>query len=188
MLRHSTYFCTSTFGIMQQPEYTVTVNGTHQHQLILSAPGAASGTLNGQPFTLDLMKDAAGRMHVLHNGRSHNVEILKADKAAKAITLLINGRSYEVQLADKFDQLLKSLGMDKAASAKVNELKAPMPGLVLDVVVSEGQEIKKGDALVVLEAMKMENILKAPADATVKKITVKKGTAVEKNQVLIQFG
>jgi biotin carboxyl carrier protein len=77
--------------------------------------------------------------------------------------------------------------MDKLHSAKVNELKAPMPGLVLDIVVSEGQEVKKGDALVVLEAMKMENILKSPADVVVKKISVKKGTAVEKNQVLVLF-
>ncbi|MCU0431982.1 MAG: biotin/lipoyl-binding protein [Bacteroidia bacterium] len=173
---------------MQQPEYTVTVNGKEPHKVVLDAAGASTGTLNGEPFAFDLIKDAAGRMHVLHKGRSHNVEILRSDKAAKTLTLLINGRSYDIQVADKFDLLLKSLGMDKASSAKVNELKAPMPGLVLDVVVSEGQEIKKGDALVVLEAMKMENILKAPADATVKKIAVKKGTAVEKNQVLIQFG
>jgi acetyl/propionyl-CoA carboxylase alpha subunit len=172
---------------MQQPEYTVTVNGKQSHQLVLTAASATSGTINGEAFSYDMLADAGGRMHVLHKGRSYNVEILKADKAAKTATLVINGRSYDVQLTDKFDQLLKSLGMDKIASAKVNELKAPMPGLVLDVLVTEGQSIQKGDALVVLEAMKMENILKAPADATVKKITVKKGTAVEKNQVLIQF-
>lgn len=173
---------------MQQPAYTVTVNGNQTHQLVLDAPGAITGTIDGAAFTLDVAKDAGGRMHVLRNNRSYNVEVLKADKAAKTITLLINGHSYEVQLADRFDALLKSLGMDKVASAKVNELKAPMPGLVLEVVVAEGQAVQKGDPLVVLEAMKMENILKAPADVVVKKVTVKKGTAVEKNQVLIQFG
>lgn len=172
---------------MQQPEYTATVNGKETHQLVLSAAGATSGTINGEAFMYDMLADAGGRMHVLHNDRSYNIEILNADKAAKTLTLVINGRNYDVQLSDKFDQLLKSLGMDKIASAKVNELKAPMPGLVLDILVSEGQTIQKGDALVILEAMKMENILKAPTDAVVKKIAVKKGTAVEKNQVLIQF-
>jgi biotin carboxyl carrier protein len=62
-----------------------------------------------------------------------------------------------------------------------------MPGMVLNVLVNEGQTVKKGDALLVLEAMKMENILKSPAEGTIKKITAVKGTAVEKNQILIQF-
>jgi biotin carboxyl carrier protein len=72
-------------------------------------------------------------------------------------------------------------------ASKVNEIKAPMPGLVLDVRVSEGEAVKKGDAIIVLEAMKMENIIKSPTDGIIKKISVKKGVAVEKNQVLIHF-
>ena len=85
------------------------------------------------------------------------------------------------------DELLHELGMDAIASTKVNDLKAPMPGLVLDILVKEGEKINKGDTLIVLEAMKMENSLKAIADATVKKISVKKGNTVEKNQVLVHL-
>ncbi len=77
--------------------------------------------------------------------------------------------------------------MDSLNSSKVNEVKAPMPGLVLDIRVSEGDEVKKGDPILVLEAMKMENIIKSPTDGVIKKINVKKGLAVEKNQVLINF-
>jgi biotin carboxyl carrier protein len=77
--------------------------------------------------------------------------------------------------------------MDALATKKVNELKAPMPGLVLDVRVKVGDVIKKGEPLVVLEAMKMENVLKSIADVTIKKIAIEKGNAVEKNQVLIFF-
>lgn len=62
-----------------------------------------------------------------------------------------------------------------------------MPGMVLNILVTEGQEVKKGDALIILEAMKMENILKSPTDGTIKKIAITKGFAVEKNQLLIQF-
>ncbi len=67
------------------------------------------------------------------------------------------------------------------------KLAAKMPGMVLNILVDEGQEVKKGDALIVLEAMKMENILKSPVDGVIKKIAINKGVAVEKNQLLIQF-
>jgi biotin carboxyl carrier protein len=77
--------------------------------------------------------------------------------------------------------------LDNIAAKKINDIKAPMPGMVLSVLVSEGQEVKKGDSLIVLEAMKMENILKSPADGIIKKVVANKGTAVEKNQLLIQF-
>lgn len=99
----------------------------------------------------------------------------------------MNGNKYTVQIKDKYDDLLKELGIDTASAKKVKEMKAPMPGLVVDVRVKEGDTIKKGDALVVLQAMKMENILKSPADVIVKKIHIKKDDTVEKNQILISF-
>jgi biotin carboxyl carrier protein len=77
--------------------------------------------------------------------------------------------------------------MDNLAAKKVNEVKAPMPGMVLKILVKDGDEVKKGDPLLVLEAMKMENILKSPTDGVIKKIAAVTGVAVEKNQLLIQF-
>jgi biotin carboxyl carrier protein len=62
-----------------------------------------------------------------------------------------------------------------------------MPGLIRTIVVAEGQEVKKGDVILILEAMKMENALKSPADLVVKSIKVQQGQAVEKNQLLIEF-
>ena len=79
------------------------------------------------------------------------------------------------------------MGLDNLAVKKVNDVKAPMPGMVLNILVKEGDEVKKGDALIILEAMKMENILKSPSDGHIKKIAINKGVAVEKNQILIQF-
>jgi biotin carboxyl carrier protein len=124
---------------------------------------------------------------VLRDNRSYEVEIVEADTTEKTMLIKVNGHPYPLSVADKFDELLHSMGLDKAASVKINDMKAPMPGLVLNVVVEEGQQIKKGDPVIVLEAMKMENILKSPADLTVKKVLVKKGVAVEKGQVLVQF-
>jgi biotin carboxyl carrier protein len=171
---------------MSNQSYTIT-SGKETHKVELNAKGAYAGRIDGKEFACNVISTGENRFHVIRDDRSYEVEIVKADRAEKTITIKVNGHVYPLSIKDKYDELLHSLGMDKLHGAKVNELKAPMPGLVLDIVVSEGQEVKKGEALVVLEAMKMENILKSPADVVVKKISVKKGTAVEKNQVLVQF-
>ena len=149
------------------------------------APDAV--TLNGEPFAWDIADLGAGRFHVLHEGRSYNAEVVTADFAAKTIVLKLNGQRVELNAKDRFDLLLERLGMSNAAAAKVNELKAPMPGLIVDIRVQPGQTVQKGDALLVLEAMKMENILKAPADGTVTSLKVNLRDNVQKGQVLVQF-
>ena len=150
-------------------------------------PGKSAGIffLNGEEIKIDLVKLKEGSFHVLQKNKSYNVEVVNSNQDEKIFELNVNGNNYTVQLKDRYDELLHQLGMDEMTSHKVNDLKAPMPGLVVTVHVSEGQAVKNGDALVTLEAMKMENVLKASADATVKKIAVKKGQAVEKNEVLI---
>jgi biotin carboxyl carrier protein len=145
------------------------------------------GRINNQSFDLDMIKSDDDSWHILRNGKSYNIEIIKIDQAEKRVALKINGKTANVKLTDRFDELLKSLGMDNMASKKVLELKAPMPGLVLNIVVKEGDSISKGDALLVLEAMKMENNIKSPTDGIIKKIHAVKGNAVEKNQLLISF-
>lgn len=146
-----------------------------------------SVTLNGQPFAWDVAALGNGRFHVLHAGRSYSAEVLDADFATKTFALKINGQRVELQAQDRFDQLLERLGLSDASAAKVNELKAPMPGLIVDVRVQPGQAVQKGDPLLVLEAMKMENILKAPADGIIASIKVELRANVTKGQVLVQF-
>ena len=99
----------------------------------------------------------------------------------------MNGKKFKFVVKDKYDELLKSLGMDNLATTKVANLKAPMPGLVINIAIEVGQTVQKGDALLILEAMKMENVIKSPTDGVIKSILVKKGDAVEKNQVLLNF-
>jgi biotin carboxyl carrier protein len=79
------------------------------------------------------------------------------------------------------------MGLSIASNQAADDVKAPMPGLVLDILVEAGQTIQKGDSLLILEAMKMENVLKATGDGTVKSVIVEKGNAVDKNQVLIEL-
>jgi biotin carboxyl carrier protein len=165
--------------------FKVTVNGTKEHEIELE--NGSSGTLDREKFKFDTILVKSGSFHVLKDNRSYNIEVVKSDPENKSFVLQVNGNIFRLQVKDKYDELLKSLGLDSLNNKKINELKAPMPGLVLDIVVTEGVAVKKGDPLLVLEAMKMENILKSPADLIIKKIAVKKGVAVEKNQVLIFF-
>lgn len=143
--------------------------------------------LNGENISIDQIQISETNYHIIKDDKTYDVDIIKFNKEDKTALIKVNGTKYELKVADKFDELLKNLGMDNLAAKKVNNIKAPMPGLVLNILVEDGTVVKKGDALIVLEAMKMENILKSPTDGTVKKISVKKGLAVEKNQILIEF-
>ena len=163
----------------------VKVNNKHEHTIEFE--NSASGTIDGKAFSWDVIKVKEGSFHIIKDHKSYNVEVVKADIKEKTFTISVNGNKYQLAVKDKFDELLHSLGLDAMASKKVNEIKAPMPGLVLEVKINEGDTVKKGDAVLVLEAMKMENNIKSPTDGIVKKIHVKKGMAVEKNQVLINF-
>lgn len=143
--------------------------------------------LNQEIFKWDLQPDGAGRFHALYRGKSYRLEVVNADFEEKVFTLKINGQILTFQAQDRMDMLLNRLGLSAMTEQKLTELKAPMPGLVLDLLVAPGQEVQKGDALLILEAMKMENSIKCPGDAVVKEIKVEKGQSVEKNQVLITF-
>ena len=163
----------------------VKVNNKKEHAIVFD--DAATGTIDGKAFAWDVIEVKNGSFHVIKDNRSYTVEVVKADAAEKSFLVSVNGNKYQLSVKDKFDELLKSLGFDDLNAKKVNEIKAPMPGLVLDVRVSEGDAVKKGDPILVLEAMKMENIIKAAADATVKSVKIKPGDKVEKNQVLLVF-
>lgn len=143
--------------------------------------------VNGEAISLDHSALNLNNAHVLYKNKSYNVEVVAFDAAEKTATVKVNGSVYNLQVKDQFDQLLKQLGLDNLATNKILQVKAPMPGLVLNVLVAAGDEVKKGDNLLILEAMKMENILKSPTDGVVKQVMVKKGDKVEKNELLVSF-
>jgi biotin carboxyl carrier protein len=168
--------------------YTIKVNDNSAHKSDLKLKGNDfEGHLNEALVKGSFIKINDYQYHLIHNNTSFNVDVMKMNHAEKTMVLKINSVKYAIELKDKYDELLHSLGMDNITSAKVNQIKAPMPGMVLNILVHEGNEVKKGDVLLVLEAMKMENMLKSPTDGVIKKIAVQKGNAVEKNQLLIQF-
>ncbi|TAE48356.1 MAG: acetyl-CoA carboxylase biotin carboxyl carrier protein subunit [Cytophagia bacterium] len=145
-------------------------------------------TINQKLVNLDIFElQQKNSYHILHENQSYLVDVLKADYTEKNFLVKINGNVYEINAKNNLDLLLSKMGMDKITHNKTENLKAPMPGLIVEVKVSEGQSVKKGEPILVLEAMKMENILKAPNDVTIKNIKIKKGENVEKNQILIEF-
>jgi biotin carboxyl carrier protein len=168
--------------------YSITVNGKSTFKTDVALAGSVfSGSLNGSPVTGDLIKINNNQLHMIYNNRSYTVEIIKFVKEEKSIVVRVNSAKFTISLKDKYDELLHTLGLDNLNVKKVNEIKAPMPGMVLNILVAEGDTVKKGDPLIVLEAMKMENILKSPTEGIIKKISARKGSPVEKNELLIQF-
>ncbi len=165
--------------------YKATVNDSSPFQI---ETNHSETILNGQPFEWDLQTIGHHRFHILHENKSYTAELLAHDRETKTFTLRINQQTYQVAVQDKFDLLLAQMGMSDAATTKALDLKAPMPGMVLKILVKENDTVKKGDSLLILEAMKMENVLKAAGDGTIKSVVAKEKTTVEKGQVLIQIG
>lgn len=160
--------------------------GESQYELLPSKASSEEGVINDVPYTLDISGEGDD-FHLIHNHKSYSITIVDADYEAKSFIIRVNSNEYILEAKDRFDLLLQELGMEDLAGSAINDLKAPMPGLVLKINVKAGDTVKKGDALLVLEAMKMENILKAESDAEVKAIRTEISNAVEKNQVLIEF-
>lgn len=136
---------------------------------------------------LDIKEFSAGNFSILKGAESHEIRIQSIDKEKKIVYVNINGKATSFSIKDKMDLLLEKLGFDTTKSTKMNQLKAPMPGLVIEYFVKEGDEVQAGDKLMILEAMKMENVIKATGEGKIKKLVVSKGNTVEKNQLLIEF-
>jgi biotin carboxyl carrier protein len=148
---------------------------------------SGNAVLNGKPVNADTIKLAPNKYHVIIDNQSYNIELLEKSENGKTMRILVNGIKQEIAIKDKYDALLSQLGMDKLMTAKNNNIKAPMPGLVLRIMANVGDHVKKGDALLVLEAMKMENIIKADGEGIVKRIAVEPKQIVEKNTLLIEL-
>ncbi len=157
------------------PQYQVTTNGR-------TYPVTAQALSD-----LDLVSAGPAEYHLLREGKSYHLHLLEVDRHRKRVRLRVNGRELELSLRDATDQLVDQLGFSRSETRKSKNILAPMPGLVLDILVEPGAEVTAGTPLIILEAMKMENVLKAEGDGTVTAISVDKGAAVDKRQLLIEI-
>lgn len=166
--------------------YTVSVD-EKEYKIEFDNSEAKKGKINNNDFEMDTVSSQEGVFHLLKDNKSYNIEIISSDTKKKKFEILINGDFYSVDVKDETDLLLAEMGFDALADVVEAEMKAPMPGLVIDVLVKVGDEIKKGDPLLVLEAMKMENTLKSVREGVIKAVKCKKQDVVVKGAVLLEF-
>ena len=136
---------------------------------------------------LDLIQTNPGEYHAVIDGQSYSVNVLSIDYGNRVIALEVNGSTYHLKIKGSTEQMIEEMGFNAVDTSAEGSVKAPMPGLVLKVMVSEGQEIQEGDHLCILEAMKMENVLKSPATGTLTTISVSDGTSVNKGDILMEI-
>lgn len=135
----------------------------------------------------DIINSELNQFHVIHNNQSYQIEIISEDFESKKYTLKVNNTVYTVGLEDELDTLIKEMGFSLKSAKQVDEIKAPMPGLILSINVAVGDTVAENDSLLVLEAMKMENVIASPRSGVIKSVEISNGQAVDKNAVLITF-
>jgi biotin carboxyl carrier protein len=151
------------FAIEVLDEKRVIVNGTHYN--------IDFETISGQPV-----------FSMIVDGKSYEAYVYPGDNEWQ---VLLRGRLYPVKVEDEREKRLRAAAGGGVAESGEFLLKAPMPGLVVAIPVEEGQEVKKGQVLLILESMKMQNELKSPRDGKVARIRVKPGESVEQKQTLL---
>lgn len=141
--------------------------------------------LNGSPANYEVIKISDSSFKVIGERSIYEVDLI--EHREKEMKLSINNNVVDLTISDHMDQILEKLGMDNIQSSVIRDVKAPMPGSILEILVEEGTEVQTNDQLLVLEAMKMENVIKSPGEGIVSKIHIASKENVEKNQVLISF-
>lgn len=141
-------------------------------------------TIDGKPYTVDIVMAENGSCSLLHEGNSYNIELNRGE-GGKSYDVNMFQRSFHVDVVDtqaKYLRMKRNTGERQA-----DKIVAPMPGKVVGIPVRVGDELKAGDIAIVLEAMKMQSNYKVTADCVVKNILVKEGDSVLDSQVLIEL-
>jgi len=136
---------------------------------------------------LDILKQGENGFHLIHETKSYHADLIASDFLNRTYSIRINSTIYTVKIQRPVDDLIHKMGYVDGTSKIVNSINAPMPGIIIDLKVEKGQSVKKGDTLLILEAMKMENAIICPKDTTIKEIHTSVGQTVDKNKLLIDF-
>jgi len=139
---------------------------------------------NGKKIDFDLEELGTGRYSLIKNNKSYILHLIEI-KGELYVHVL--GQFFPVHVDDEREKALKELVKSTKTGPSEVEIKAPIPGLVVQISVKEGDKVQKGDALLILEAMKMENIIKSPGQFKVQKISAGQGDAVQQEQTLVQL-
>jgi acetyl/propionyl-CoA carboxylase alpha subunit len=136
---------------------------------------------------LDCISTGENEFHVIENGKSHWITVMEFDLHSRSCLLKVDGEIKKVRFLRELDLMIERMGLNAVQTNTLKNLSSPMPGLVTAIKIAPGQPVEKGTPLLILEAMKMENVIVAPHAAVIKEIKVQAGQAVEKGAVLIEF-
>lgn len=161
-------------------KYVATVNG---RSFSIEIKDDHTLTVDGQLYPVDFLNINREVCTLLIGGHSYEAYLQPGE--GDQWQVLLRGTLYEVTVEDEREKRLRVATGGSGAHSGEFSLKAPMPGLVVAVLVTEGQAVKKGDNLVILESMKMQNELKSPRAGTVTRVNVSAGQSVEQNQVMV---
>ena len=168
-------------------EIIITIDGKEFHTSY-NKKNNANYLVNGKSFTVELLKKYNDKIFSLSvNNKLCQIEIDIAENTPSFITL--DGLTFEIDTTDETKKLLKKFiqQIETEGGSGIKHVKAPMPGMVVKIIAEVGALVKKGDKVIIIEAMKMENALSSPVTGIVKTIKAKEGTAVEKDAVLIEI-
>ncbi len=136
---------------------------------------------------LDIIKETNDKYHILCNHKSYEAEIIESLFDKKEYAVSINSNVYHIKISNPLDLLIEDMGFSMGSSKKLNHVKVPMPGIIIDIPVKKGDAVKEGDVLLVLEAMKMENAIICRKNSLVKEVYAAAGDKVEKGKLIIEL-
>lgn len=136
---------------------------------------------------LDIINLGNDTFHVIHDNQSMKMKVIERDFLNRTYSISINANAYKVKMASPLDDLIKKMGYSEGSSKSIDSIKAPMPGIIIELKVEKGQSVEEGETLLILEAMKMENAIVSPKKTVIKDIYIVVGDTVDKNKLLIDF-
>lgn len=154
--------------------------GEHEYKVAFDRSGVR---VDGSPVPIELLPTS--HKALVKACIRERILDLALDVTNDGIRVLFDGQEYSAKVEDQRQRMLRSIGGGAKEHGAALSLKAPMPGLVVKIEVKVGDEVKRGQGIVVVEAMKMENEVRAPGNGTVKEIRVKERQVVEKGEVLV---
>lgn len=160
----------------------------HQHvKTIVEIEGKRYEVWDTSFAAFNAHSDLREKFEIRHESLDYKFQLIEYNPLTRECAIEINGQLKKGKIIRDIDLRIETLGLNMAQSKKLSTLVSPMPGLVTRIDAKEGDHIEKGQTLVILEAMKMENVISAPHEATIKNIRVQIGQAVERGLVLMEF-
>ncbi len=146
-----------------------------------------SNSFDEDSRSIHIMENSAGEYRLQDGDTQHKINVVEFDLYARTCTVEMDGQLKQVRIIRELDIMIEKMGLNATHSIKQSLMVAPMPGLVTEIKVTIGEHVDKGTPLLILEAMKMENVISAPHEAVIKEIKVNVGQAVERGLPLLEF-